>query len=56
MGAVKKKDLSHQKIILVKIDVFGVNKKVKKVQKGPEVPKPIFSEGGGSIMRVVGKF
>ena len=28
----------------------------KKVQKGPEAPKPIFSEGGGWILKVVGEF
>ena len=30
-----------KQIILVKTDVFGINNKVKKVQKGPEPPKPI---------------
>ena len=27
----------------------------QKVQKGPEAPKPILSEGGRQIMKVVGK-
>ena len=32
--------------MFVKTDVFWVKKKVKKVQKGPETSKQIFSEGG----------
>ena len=36
------------------MDVFEVKKKSKKVQKGPEAPKPIFSEGGGTYWGILG--
>ena len=36
------------------MDVFGVKQKSKKVQKGPEAPKPIFSEGGWAYWGILG--
>ena len=36
------------------MDVFEVKQKSKKVQKDPEAPKPIFSEGGGTYWGILG--
>ena len=36
------------------MDVFEVKTKSKKVQKGPDAPKPIFSEGGGTYWGILG--
>ena len=50
-------EFSYKQIIFANINVFGINTHIKKkVQKGPEAPRPIFSEGGGVILKVVGEF
>ena len=43
-----------KKSILPKPTFLGSTKMSKKVQKGPEAPKPIFSEGGWAYCSILG--
>ena len=43
-----------KKSFLSKWTFLGSTKRSKKVQKGPEAPKPIFSEGGWAYWDILG--